>query len=276
MVLRLAGDQKLSIRQSCQLVNLSRAAYYRDENKLAVRDAPVIEALNAIVARHGRWGFWKCHHRLRLKGHHWNHKRVWRVYCAMKLNLPRRTKKRLIRPMQPLDAPQLPNEVWSLDFMSDSLYQGRRFRTLNILDESVREALAIEIDTSLPAQRVVRTLQQLEVWRGLPKAIRLDNGPELTSQYLADWCQDKGIELRFIQPGKPNQNAFIERFNRSYRTEVLNNWLFTSLDEVREITHQWLQSYNEERPHDALGSLPPAVFREQLLTGKNSTSELST
>ena len=265
MVLRLAGDQKLSIRQSCQLVNLSRAAYYRDENKLAVRDAPVIEALNAIVAKHGRWGFWKCHDRLRLKGHSWNHKRVWRVYCAMKLNLPRRTKRRLIRPMQPLDAPQLPNEVWSLDFMSDSLYQGRRFRTLNILDESVREALAIEIDTSLPAQRVVRTLQQLEAWRGLPKAIRLDNGPELTSQYLADWCQDKGIELRFIQPGKPNQNAFIERFNRSYRTEVLNNWLFTSLDEVREITHQWLQSYNEERPHDALGSLPPAVFRERLL-----------
>jgi putative transposase len=276
MVLRLAGDQKLSIKQSCQLVNLSRAAYYRDENKLAVRDAPVIEALNAIVAKHGRWGFWKCYDRLRLKGHSWNHKRVWRVYCAMKLNLPRRAKRRLIRPMQPLDVPQLPNEVWSLDFMSDSLYQGRRFRTLNILDESVREALAIEIDTSLPAQRVVRTLQQLEAWRGLPKAIRLDNGPELTSQYLAEWCQDKGIELRFIQPGKPNQNAFIERFNRSYRTEVLNNWLFTSLDEVREITHQWLQSYNEERPHDALGSLPPAVFRERLLAGKNSTSDLST
>ena len=169
-----------------------------------------------------------------------------------------------------------PNEIWSLDFMSDSLYQGRRFRTLNILDEGVREALAIEIDTSLPAQRVVRTLQQLEAWRGLPKAIRLDNGPELTSQYLADWCKSKDIELRFIQPGKPNQNAFIERFNRSYRTEVLNSWLFTSLEEVREITHQWLQSYNEERPHDALGSLPPAVFRERLLAGMNSTSDLST
>ena len=142
-----------------------------------MRDAPVVEALNAVVAKHGRWGFWKCHDRLRLQGHAWNHKRIWRVYCAMKLNLPRRAKKRLIRPMQPLDAPLLPNEVWSLDFMSDSLYQGRRFRTLNILDEGVREALAIEIDTSLPAQRVVRVLQQLETWRGLPKAIRLDNGP---------------------------------------------------------------------------------------------------
>jgi putative transposase len=154
MVLHLAGDQKLSIKQSCQLVNLSRAAYYRDENKVAVRDAPVIEALNAIVAKHGRWGFWKCHDRLKLQGYPWNHKRVWRLYCAMKLNLPRRTKRGLIRPMPSLDAPQLPNEVWSLDFMSDSLYQGRRFRTLNILDESVREALAIEIDTSLSAQRV--------------------------------------------------------------------------------------------------------------------------
>jgi len=160
----LAKDQSLSIRRSCQLVNLSRAAYYREEKGLAARDAPVVEALNAVVAQHGRWGFWKCHDRLRLDGHAWNHKRVWRIYCQMKLNLPRRTKKRLIRPMQPLDAPLWPNEIWSLDFMSDSLYQGRRFRTLNILDEGVREALAIEIDTSLPAQRVVRALQQLEAW----------------------------------------------------------------------------------------------------------------
>lgn len=272
----MAKDQGLSIKRSCQLVNLSRAAYYREGGSFAVRDAPVVEALNAVVAKHGRWGFWKCHDRLRLNGHQWNHKRTWRIYCQMKLNLPRRAKKRLIRPAQPLNAPLWPNEIWSLDFMSDSLYQGRRFRTLNILDEGVREALAIEIDTSLPAQRVVRALQQLEAWRGLPKAIRLDNGPEFTSQHLADWCKSKDIELRFIQPGKPNQNAFIERFNRSYRTEVLDSWLFTSLDEVREITHQWLQSYNEERPHDALGHLPPAVFREQLLAGKNSTSELST
>ena len=159
--------------------------------------------------------------------------------------------------------------------MSDSLYQGRRFRTLNILDEGVREALAIEIDTSLPAERVVRTLQQLAAWRGLPKAIRLDNGPELTAQRFTTWCAVMGIELRHIQPGKPNQNAFIERFNRSYRNEVLNGWLFASLDEVREITHQWIISYNEERPHHALGNLPPAVYRERLLAGQHSTSQLS-
>ena len=223
-----------------------------------------MEAFNGIVAKHGRWGFWKCHERMRLDGHQWNHKRTWRIYRAMRLNLPRRVRKRLARPPQPLHAPLLPNEIWALDFMSDSLYQGRRFRTLNILDEGVREALAIEIDTSLPAERVVRTLQQLIIWRGCPKAIRLDNGPELTAQRFTTWCAVMGIELRHIQPGKPNQNAFIERFNRSYRTEVLNGWLFASLDEVREITHQWIISYNEERPHHALGNLPPAAVSRAL------------
>ncbi len=273
---QLVSEGGLSVQRACRAVNLSRAAYYRPETDVAARDAAVIEAFNELVAKHGRWGFWKCHDRMRLDGRPWNHKRTWRVYCAMNLNLPRRTKKRLIRPMQPLDAPSMPNEIWSLDFMSDCLYRGRRFRTLNVLDEGVREALAIEIDTSLPAPRVVRTLEQLEAWRGLPKAIRLDNGPELTSQEFTEWCDGKGIELRFIQPGKPNQNPFIERFNRSYRTEVLNGWVFESLDQVREITHDWLRSYNEERPHDALGNLPPALFRERLLARRNSTSELST
>ena len=127
MVSNLVKDQGLTIKRSCQLVNLSRAAYYQEKISLAVRDAPVIEALNSIVANHGRWGFWKCHDRLQPDGHPWNHKRTWRIYCQMRLNLPRQTKKRLIRPMQPLNAPLWPNEIWSLDFMSDSLYQGRRF-----------------------------------------------------------------------------------------------------------------------------------------------------
>jgi putative transposase len=271
------GEGGLSIQRACRAVNLSRAAYYRKAGgELAAGDELVMDALHGIVARHGRWGFWKCHERLRLDGHAWNHKRTWRIYCALRLNLPRRSRKRLVRPAQPLDAPTGPNEIWALDFMSDSLYQGRRFRTLNILDEGVREALAIEIDTSLPAERVVRTLQHLAAWRGLPRAIRLENGPELTAQRFTTWCAVKGIELRHIQPGKPNQNAFIERFNRSYRTEVLNSWLFASLDEVREITHQWIISYNEERPHDVLGNLPPMVYRERLLAGLNSTLQLST
>ena len=153
--------------------------------------------------------------------------------------------------------------------MSDTLYGGRRFRTLNILDEGVREGLAIEIDTSLPAERVIRVLEQVVVWRGQPQALRLDNGPELIAERFMSWCAERGIALRYIQPGKPDQNAFIERFNRTYRTEVLNAYVFESLDQVREISAEWLQSYNEERPHDALAGLPPATYRVQLEAGSS-------
>ena len=267
----------LSVARACQAARLSRAAYYRRGVDWAERDRPVVDALNQVVSRHGRWGFWKCHDRLRLEGYGWNPKRTYRVYCAMKLNLPRRTKRRLpARLRQPLTVAAAVNQVWSLDFMSDCLYDGRRFRTLNVLDEGVREALAIEIDTSLPAKRVVRVLDRLVDWRGAPLAIRLDNGPELLATEFVTWCERRGIELRYIQPGKPDQNAFIERFNRSYREEVLNAYVFADLEEVRQLTREWLRSYNEERPHDALGSLPPALYREQLLTAKNSTLELST
>jgi putative transposase len=241
----------------------------------AHRDAPVIAALTTLVAAKSRWGFWKCVDRLRLDGHGWNHKRLWRVYCQLRLNLPRRTKKRLsVRPRQPLIVIPQPNAVWAVDFMSDTLYGGRRFRTLNILDEGVREALAIEVDTSLPAERVIRVLEQITAWRGLPQAIRLDNGPELLADRFVTWCAERTIELRYIQPGKPDQNAFIERFNRTYRTEVLNAYVFESLDQVREISAEWVQSYNEERPHDALAGLPPVMYRAQLEV-RNSLLKLS-
>jgi len=262
--------------RSCQAVGLSRAAWYKVPEDRLKRDGEVIAALTRITDQHRRWGFWKCYQRLRLDGKRWNHKRVYRVYCELGLNHKRRTKKRLpSRVRQPLEVPSIPNAVWALDFMSDALYVGRRFRTLNVMDEGIREALTIEIDTSLPGQRVVRVLERLSAWRGLPKAIRCDNGPELTSQIFVDWCQDHGVEIRYIQPGKPNQNAFIERFNRTYREEVLSNYLFEDLDQVREITYRWLITYNERRPHDALGGLPPAVFRKQK-TAKISTYELST
>jgi putative transposase len=133
----------------------------------------------------------------------------------------------------------------------------------------VREGLAIEIVTSLPAERVIRVLEQVVVWRGQPQALRLDNGPELIAERFMSWCAERGIGLQYIQPGKPDQNAFIERFNRTYRTEVLNAYVFESLDQVREITAEWLQSYNEERPHDALASLPPATYRVQLEAGSS-------
>lgn len=258
----LVVEQGLSVQRSCRASGLSRAAWYRPAQPMG-RDDEVIDALQAVVERHGRWGFWKCFRRLRLDGHGWNHKRVWRVYCHLKLNLPRRTKKRLpLRERQPLRVPAQANALWSMDFMADTLYGGKRFRTLNVLDEGVREALAIEIDTSLRAERVVRVLEQLKDWRGLPQAIRCDNGPEYTAQPVVDWCRDHGIQLRYIQPGKPNQNAYIERFNKTYRTEVLDAHLFENLDQVRDITDTWLQRYNEERPHESLGNLPPSLYRE--------------
>ena len=211
---------------------------------------------------------------MRNNGYPWNHKRVWRVYRDMRLNLPRRTKRRLPRlPKQPLIAPAEKNITWALDFMHDSLYYGKPFRTLNVIDESNREVLAIEIDTSLPAGRVICTLEQLGEIYGLPQSIRLDNEPELRSAQMTEWCEEKQIELRYIQPGKPSQNAFIERFNRTYRHELLNAYLFDDLDQVRDITNAWTTVYNEERPHRALGKLPPRMFRQQ---AENSPPSLST
>ena len=234
-----------------------------------------MDVLNELVEKYPRWGFWKLYDRLRLLGHPWNHKRVHRVYKAMNLNLPRRTKRRLPqRVQQPMAVEARANAEWSLDFMSDTLYHGRRFRTLNILDEGVREALDIVIDTSIPGGRVVRTLDRLIEWRGKPDAIRVDNGPEYISQVFSDWCRDHGVKLNYIQPGKPNQNAYIERFNRTYRHEVLNAYVFESLRQVREITRAWIIEYNEERPHDSLGKIPPAMFRRQVEKARNSTSEL--
>ena len=180
-----------------------------------------------MVEKRPRWGFWKCYDRLRLDGHLWNHKRVHRVYKAMKLNLPRRTKRRLPkRVQQPMVVEARANAEWPMDFMSDTLCHGRRFRTLNILDEGVREVLDIVIDTSIPGGRVVRTLDRLGEWRGKPDAIRVDNDPEYLSQVFADWCHRNHVQLRYIQPGKPNQNAYIERFNRTFRHEVLDAYVF--------------------------------------------------
>lgn len=186
------------------------------------------------------------------------------MYCQLGLNYKRRTKKRPpSRFRVPLDTPPIPNCVFAMDFMEDRLYAGRSFRTLNILDEGVREGVHIEIDTSITGERVVRVMEQLAAVRELPAAIRCDNGTEFTSQVFVDWCAERGIELLYIQPGKPNQNALIERFNRTYREEVLSSYLFEDLDEVRELTHWWLISYNEQRPHDALGGLTPMEFRAQ-------------
>jgi putative transposase len=225
-------------------------------------DSEIQERLRELAERQPSWGFKKMYAYLRnQEGISWNHKRVYRVYCEMKLNLRVKSKKRLpSRAPKTLEEPQAANISWSLDFMSDSLSNGRTFRTLNIIDDYNREVLWIEIDTSLPSERVVRTLDMIASWRGYPKQIRLDNGPELISRKMAQWAKVHDVELAFIQPGKPTQNAYIERFNRTYREDVLDAYLFTSLHEAREITEAWIEAYNAVRPHQALGNLSPYQF----------------
>lgn len=153
--------------------------------------------------------------------------------------------------------PTTANQCWSMDFMNDALMCGRRFRTFNLLDDFNREVLAIEIDFSLPAARVVRVLERVIAWRGYPAKLRMDNGPEFISAALSDWAERHSIKLDFIEPGTPTQNSFVERFNRTYREEILNMYVFRNLYEVREITEKWMPEYNEERPHDSLGDLTP-------------------
>ena len=240
------------------------------------RDAAVIAALTDVVTRYPRWGFWKLYDRLRAEGRPWNHKRVHRVYGALRLNLPRRTTRRVPRRVrQPLTAPPVLNQTWALDFMSETLYDGRRVRLLTMLDEGNREDLEIGVGVSLPSRRVVRLLDDLVTLHGCPSAIRVDNGPEFTAQPFVDWCAEHRVAIHYIQPGKPDQNAYIERFNRSYRTELLNAHLFESLTELRELTDDWLRVYNRERPHDSLGRVPPLTFLPRPTSAAQSPLELS-
>jgi putative transposase len=176
----------LPVQLACQAVGRSRATYFRPLVQWAQRDGLGIEALTALNASNPRWGFWKYVGLLRNTGQQWNHKRLWRVYCRLRLNVPRRTKKRVpVRVVQPLAVSPQPNVGWAVDFMRDPLYGGRRFRTFNLLDEGVREVLAIDVDTALPTERVIRVLEPVTAWRGHPQTIRLDNGPEFLADRLA-------------------------------------------------------------------------------------------
>lgn len=263
----------LPVSKACGAIGLSRASFYRRPKDWREADSAVIDAINQVLEQAPRAGFWKCYGRMRRRGHRFNHKRVYRVYCRLGLNLPRRTKRKLPkRDPRPLDVKPVANSQWALDFMHDTLYCGKRFRTLNVIDEGTRECLAIEVDTSLPAERVIRVLEQLKDERGLPDQIRLDNGPELIADVFAAWCEKNDIDLAYIEKGKPQQNGFAERFNGSMRRELLDAYLFETLAEVREMAWQWRLDYNDERPHESLGNLPPSVYRQKL---ENSRLDLS-
>ncbi len=269
LIAGLREQFKVSERRACRAMDLRRSVYrYRPQPN---RDGEIIKLLLELAHGRPEQGFGKLFKRLRRLGHGWNHKRVYRVYIALKLNKRRKGKRRLpTRNPAPLQVSQTMNECWSADFMSDALWDGPRFRTFNVVDDFNREALTIAVDFNLPAARVVRELDQIAALRGYPLKLRTDNGPEFIAVALADWAEQHGVTLEFIKPGKPMQNGFIERFNRSYREAVLDMFVFRTLNEVREQTETWLKEYNEERPHDSLGDLTP---REYLLT---QTPELST
>jgi putative transposase len=252
----MVEEHGVSQRQACRALSMPRSTVqYSPKSK---NDTDVIRALHELVEKHPAIGFWQSYFRLRRKGFTWNHKKVYRVYTELKLNIRRRYKKRLpARVKQALFQPSAINEVWSVDFMSDSLWDGRKFRVLNIIDDYNREMLAMEADLSLPALRVIRVLEFLLEFRGLPKMVRVDNGPEFISHALDEWCRKHGVTLVYIQPGKPMQNGYVERCNGSVRKELLNANVFYTLSEVRERIEEWMEDYNHHRPHESLGYRTP-------------------
>ncbi|MGP2416572.1 IS3 family transposase [Pantoea ananatis] len=262
----LTAEFAMSLRQACRTLSLSRTVFrYQPDTR---RDEPVIMALTLAAERYPRYGFKKLFQVLRMQGNAWNHKRVHRIYCQLKLNFRRKGKQRLpVRNQAPLATPEAMNQSGSIDFMHDALVCGRRFRTFNAVDDFNREVPALEIDLNIPAQRVVRVLDRIVANRGYPLKMRMDNGPALTQ-----WAEEHGVMLEFIRPGKPTQNAFIERFNRTYRTEILDFYLFRTLNEVREITERWLAEYNSERPHESLNNLTPEEYRLMAETSEISKS----
>lgn len=223
-----------------------------------------MEKLLALSIEHPEEGFWKCYYRIRNAGTNMNHKKLHRVYKQMGMPLRRKVKKRLqARIKEPLVVPESFTHTWSIDFMSDALSNGTKFRTFNVIDDYNREVLFIETDYSLKSSRVIWVLRHLINRYGKPKKIRMDNGPEFVAKLAKSWSKAHDIEFKYIQPGKPTQNAYVERFNKTYRTCILDAYLFDTIDEVREVTQVWVDDYNTTRPHDALGGISPKMYREK-------------
>jgi len=255
-------EKGISIRMACLMFSISETCY-RYQAKLSDENAKIADWLLRLTQTYRNWGFGLCFLHLRnVKHFEWNHKRVYRIYRELELNLRIKPKKRLVREKpEALAVPEKINECWSMDFMHDQLQNGRSYRLFNVIDDFNREGLGIEVDFSLPSERVVRALNQIIEWRGKPKHLRCDNGPEYVSILLADWAKENGIELKFIQPGNPQQNAYIERYNRTVRYDWLNQNLFNSIAEVQEHATEWLWTYNNERPNMAIGGIPPNYLK---------------
>lgn len=258
-------EKNISIRQACLMFSISETCY-RYQPKLNDENAEIADWLLCLTQTYRNWGFGLCFLYLRnVKHFTWNHKRVYRIYRELELNLRIKPKKRLVREKpEALSVPKKINECWSMDFMHDQLQNGRSYRLFNVIDDFNREGLGIEVDFSLPSERVVRSLNQIIEWRGKPKQLRCDNGPEYVSILLANWAKDNNIELKFIQPGNPQQNAYIERYNRTVRYDWLNQYLFSNIEEVQDHATEWLWTYNNVRPNMAIGGIPPKHLRSLL------------
>jgi putative transposase len=262
VVTHLQAAYAVSERRACRATGFARSSQrYRSVRppRRALRDR-----LQTLALLKPRWGYRRLHWLLRREGWAVNRKCVQRVYREEGLSVKRRPRKRVSVPRVPRTTPTRANERWSMDFVRDALGDGRAFRALTIVDDCTRECVAIEVDTSLPGERVVRVLERLAGTRGLPAGIVCDNGPEFAGQVLDQWAHRRGVQLLFIQPGKPVQNAFAESFNGRLRDECLNATWFWTLAEAQSSIEQWRVEYNEARPHSGLAGVPPAVFARQL------------
>lgn len=248
-----------SIALACRTFTLSETCY-RYSAKLNDDNEQIADLSIGLPRAKRNWDFGLCFLYLRTtQRYRWNHKRIYRIYRKLELNLQIKPRKRLKRDKpDALAVPKSPNMVWSMDFMADQLGDGRQFRLLNVLDDFNREGLGIEVDFSLPAERVIRSVNQIIEWRGKPFSIRMDNGPEYVSGKLMEWAKKQGIMLSHIQPGKPQQNAYIERYNRTVRHEWLDQYIMESIEEAQEFATKWLWTYNNERPHMGIGGITPA------------------
>ena len=240
--------RSIPIRLACAAFMVSESCY-RYEPKQNAENEEIANWLIRLTDNHRNWGFGLCYLYLRnVKNFGWNHKRVHRIYRQLELNLRIKPRKRLVREKpEPLAVPQAINQVWSMDFMHDKLEDGRSLRLFNVIDDFNREALGIEVDFSLPSERVIRALKQIISWRGKPQVIRCDNGPENISGTIQNWAKEWGIRFEYIQPGKPQQNAYVERFNRTVRYEWLSQYYWSSIEEVQDFATQWMWSCNHDR-----------------------------
>jgi len=249
-----------SVRRACELALIPRSTYRFERDK--TRDEPLRTRLVELAQEKPRFGYRRLLVLLRWAGTVVNHKRLFRVYRAAGLSVKRKRRKRLVRVCAPRTRPTAPNEEWSLDFVHDRLASGRAIRVLSVVDTFTRECLALEVDTSFASRRVTRVLDEIIAERGQPKRLLMDNGSELTSRHFLSWGVEWKLELAYIQPGKPVQNAHVESFNGKLRDECLNVSWFRNLWQARVRINAWRREYNSARPHSSLGYRTPEAFRD--------------